>query len=57
VTDEPVIRIGSIDLGVRIEVREFEDLMDYRQATGSFALAMALALSGLSPDRARAARA
>ncbi len=52
VIDEPVIRIGSIDLGVRIEVRRFEDLMDYRQATGSFALAKAaLALSGLSPDR------
>lgn len=52
VIDEPVIRIGSIDLGVRIEVRRFEDLMDYRQATGSFALAKAaLALSGLTPDR------
>ncbi|MBM4029444.1 MAG: hypothetical protein FJ280_29210, partial [Planctomycetes bacterium] len=52
VIDEPVIRIGSIDLGVRIEVRKFEDLMDYRQATGSFALAKAaMALSGLSPER------
>ncbi len=47
---EPVIRIGSIDLGVRIEVRRFEDLLDYRKATGSFALAKAaLVLSGLSP--------
>jgi galactokinase/mevalonate kinase-like predicted kinase len=52
VIDEPVIRIGSIDLGVRIEVHKFEDLMDYRQATGSFALAKAaMVLSGLSPDR------
>ena len=52
VIEEPVIRIGSIDLGVRIEIRKFEDLMDYRQATGSFALAKAaLALSGLSPER------
>ncbi len=50
VIDEPVIRIGSIDLGVRIEVRRFEDLLDYRKATGSFALAKAaLVLSGLSP--------
>ena len=47
---EPVIRIGSIDLGERIEVREFEDLLDYRQATGTFALAKAaMVLSGLSP--------
>ena len=50
VIDEPVIRIGSIDLGVRIEVRKFDDLMDYRRATGSFALAKAaLVLSGLAP--------
>jgi len=51
VIEEPVIRIGSIDLGVRIEIRRFEELMDYRQATGSFALAKAaIALSGLSPS-------
>ncbi len=57
VTDEPVIRIGSIDLGVRIEVRDFDDLMDYRQATGSFALAKAaIALSGISPGAGRARR-
>ncbi len=56
VIDEPVIRIGSIDLGVRIEVRRFEELMDYRQATGSFALAKAaIALSGLAPGSAGAA--
>jgi fucokinase len=54
VIDEPVIRIGSIDLGVRIEVNQFEDLMDYRQATGSFALAKAaIVLSGLSPHGGR----
>ena len=51
VIDEPVIRIGSIDLGARIEIRNFENLLDYRQATGSFALAKAaIVLSGLSPD-------
>lgn len=54
VIDEPVIRIGSIDLGVRIEVSRFDDLMDYRQATGSFALAKAaMVLSGLSPRSGR----
>jgi galactokinase/mevalonate kinase-like predicted kinase len=57
VTDEPVIRIGSIDLGVRIEVSQFDDLMDYRQATGSFALAKAaIVLSGLSPRGGRAGK-
>jgi len=57
VIDEPLIRIGSIDLGVRIEVRDFDDLMDYRQATGSFALAKAaIALSGIAPGTGRARR-
>ena len=51
VIDEPVIRIGSIDLGVRIEIRDFDNLLDYRKATGSFALAKAaLVLSGVSPN-------
>ena len=50
VIDEPVIRIGSIDLGVRIEIRQFDELLDYRQATSSFALAKAaLVLAGLAP--------
>lgn len=57
VIDEPVIRIGSIDLGVRIEVRDFDDLMDYRHATGSFALAKAaMILSGLTTGGGRAGR-
>ncbi len=51
VIDEPVIRIASIDVGVRAEILKFEELMDYRQATSSFALAKAaLALSGLTPQ-------
>ncbi len=55
--DEPVIRIGSIDLGVRIEARRLEDLLNYRQATDSFALAKAaIALSGLSPQYRNGAR-
>jgi fucokinase len=54
VIDEPVIKIGSIDLGQRIEIRDFEHLLDYRQATGSFALAKAaMALSGLAPGPGR----
>ena len=47
--DEPVVRIGSIDLGARVEITSFDELTDYRRATSSFALAKAaLALSCLS---------
>jgi len=54
VIDEPVIRIGSIDLGVRIEIRQLDDLLDYRKATGSFALAKAaLVLAGIAPATGR----
>jgi len=50
---EPVIRITSIDLGSRIEIRNLLDLLNYREATGDFALAKAsLAISGLSPASA-----
>ncbi|MEA3225882.1 MAG: L-fucokinase, partial [Planctomycetota bacterium] len=50
VIDEPVVRIASIDLGARIEISDFDELMDYRKATSNFALAKAaLALSCLSP--------
>ncbi|MBN2594699.1 MAG: hypothetical protein JXA81_14420, partial [Sedimentisphaerales bacterium] len=49
VIDKPVIRISSIDQGARIEVTTFDELLDYRRATSSFALAKAtLALSALS---------
>ncbi len=51
VIDEPVIRISSIDLGVRLEITTFDELLDYREATSSFALAKAaLALTCLSPQ-------
>jgi len=47
---EPVIRIGSIDLGTRVEVRSVEDLMDYRRPDSEYGLAKAaLALSGFGP--------
>ena len=46
-----VIRIGSIDLGTRIEIETLDDLLDYKSATSEFALAKAaLALSGFSPE-------
>ncbi len=51
VIDEPVIRISSIDLGTRVEITDFDGLLDYREATSSFALAKAaLVLCGLSPQ-------
>ncbi len=51
VIDKPVIRISSIDQGARTEITGFDELLDYRKATSSFALAKtALALSGLSPE-------
>jgi len=51
ITDEPVIRINSIDQGARIEIVDFDELLDYRKATSSFALAKAaLALSCLLPE-------
>jgi len=50
VIDEPVVRISSIDLGARLEITCFDELLDYREATSNFALAKAaLALSCLSP--------
>jgi galactokinase/mevalonate kinase-like predicted kinase len=53
VIDEPVIRISSIDLGTRIEISLLDELLDYRKATGEYALAKAaLALSGFSPETA-----
>lgn len=50
VIEKHVIRIGSIDQGERVEIRKFEELLDYREATSSFGLAKAaLVLSGISP--------
>ena len=54
--EEPVVRMGSIDLGARVEITELAELLDYTHEIGEvreFALAKAaLALSGLSPDAA-----
>jgi fucokinase len=53
VVEEPVIRMTSIDHGIRVTVKELEDLMDYRKATSTFGLAKAaLVLSGFSLERA-----
>jgi len=53
VIDEPVIRIASIDVGTRVEIRQLSDLLDYRAVSGEFSMAKAaLALSGFSPETA-----
>ncbi len=50
---EPIIRIGSIDLGTRVEVRDLGSLLDYRSPTSDFSLVKAaLALMGFSPHTA-----
>lgn len=50
---EPEIRIGSIDHGARIVIRDLAGLLDYRRPESMFGLAKAaLALSGFSPDAA-----
>ncbi|HSW44427.1 MAG TPA: L-fucokinase [Phycisphaerae bacterium] len=50
---ELVIRVSSIDLGARQEITDLPGLLDYRCATGDFALAKAvLALSGFAPESA-----
>jgi len=51
VIGDRVIRLGSIDLGTRIEIRSLEDLLDYRRPDSEYGLAKAaLALSGFAPD-------
>ncbi|MGB7294371.1 MAG: hypothetical protein WBC70_02185, partial [Candidatus Aminicenantales bacterium] len=53
VIPEPEIRISSIDHGVRIAIRELEELLDYRRPASRFGLAKAaLALCGFSPREA-----
>ncbi len=53
VIPDPVIRVTSIDLGVRIEISDLDDLLEFRSATSEFSLAKAaLALSGFSPEAA-----
>ena len=50
---EPEIRIGSIDHGARIVVRDLAGLLDYRRPESMFGLAKAaLALSGFSLEAA-----
>lgn len=51
VIPELVIRVGSIDLGTRIEITVLEELLDFRRAGGEYGLVKAaLALSGFSPE-------
>jgi fucokinase len=54
IIDEPVIRLASIDLGLRIQIESLDKLLDYRHAESGFGLAQAaVALSGFAPDAAR----
>ncbi|MEE8604756.1 MAG: L-fucokinase [Candidatus Aminicenantaceae bacterium] len=53
IVEDPEIRIASIDHGLRVTIKDLEDLMDYRKATSEFGLAKAaLVLSGFSLDKA-----
>jgi galactokinase/mevalonate kinase-like predicted kinase len=53
VIDEQVIRITSIDHGVRVTITKLDELLDYRKATSEFGIAKAaLVLSGFSPEMA-----
>ncbi len=53
IVNEPVIRITSIDHGLRTTIKDLKNLADYRKATSKFGLAKAaLALSGFSPEKA-----
>lgn len=50
VVEQPIIRISSIDMGTKVDITTFDELLDYRTATSEFALAKAaLAMSGFSP--------
>jgi galactokinase/mevalonate kinase-like predicted kinase len=51
VIPELLIRIGSIDLGTRIEITQLDTLLDFRKAGSEYGLVKAsLALSGFSPE-------
>jgi len=50
VTREPFLRIHSIDLGTDCDIRAWDQLLDYRSATGEFSLVKAaLVLAGFGP--------
>jgi len=44
VTNEPVIKIGSIDLGLQVVIRSMEELSNYADVTSGFSLAKAALL-------------
>jgi hypothetical protein len=51
VIPELLIRIGSIDLGTRIEITQLDTLLDFSKAGSEYGLVKAaLALSGFSPE-------
>ena len=53
VIEELVIRLGSIDGGIHLEIADLAELLDYRRPGDRFALTKAaLAISGFSPEMA-----
>ena len=53
VTAQPLIRLRSIDVGSDLEIRCWQQLLDYASATGEFSLVKAaLVQSGFSPQAA-----
>ncbi len=51
VIEEPVIKIGSIDLGKQIRIETLQQLMDYKDVASGFSLAKAaFAFAGFSPN-------
>ncbi len=53
ILDEPLIRLNSIDGGMRLEITELAELIDYRKPGDRFALTKAaLAISGFAPGMA-----
>lgn len=50
VVSEPLIRLRSIDTGTELDVRQWDQLLDYASAAGAFSLVKAaLVISGFSP--------
>ena len=50
-TSDPVIRLRSIDVGSHLEIRRWEELLDYETATGDFSLVKAaLVQCGFAPQ-------
>ena len=55
-TNEPAIRVRSIDLGTHLDIQNWDELSDYSSAVGPFSLVKgALAICGFTPRSGSAA--